>query len=411
MKLNINWLRKIKKKWDYIPDIPNSYVRSYLVLNYITPLGGLIHLGQIFAFHSLGAKIPSYANIGSSMIWLLLFLINRKGFVFTAFFIAGLEIIAHSFLCSLTIGPHVGYQYILFVIPIGSFLQPTGRILFKIFQAFLAIGSFTAIYYLTANIKPIYAISYNDAIATNIINLFFAGLFLVLLGYYYSKVASDAEEKLALEHAKAENLLQNILPKSIADRLKTENKTIADVFKETTILFADIVGFTSLSEKTDPDKLVALLNEIFSRFDDLVEKHQLEKIKTIGDAYMVAAGIPMANSDHAATVINFALDMKQELKQFNLAKNQDLRIRIGINSGPAIAGVIGKKKFIYDLWGDSVNIAARMESHGVPGEIQTTTATKKLVENQFVFKHRGKIQIKGKGMMDVYLVIGEKTDS
>lgn len=212
-------------------------------------------------------------------------------------------------------------------------------------------------------------------------------------------------DKLAIEQQKSENLLLNILPHPIAQRLKQEPQAIADGFSDVTVLFADIVGFTQLSTQISPEKLVALLNSIFSAFDQLVEKHGLEKIKTIGDAYMAVGGLPEPRADHARAVAMFALDMQDVLDKFNWETGHNLSIRIGINSGPVVAGVIGIKKFIYDLWGDTVNTASRMESHGIPGTIQITESTFQLIQNQFHIEPIGQVAIKGKGTMITYRVI------
>ncbi|MFB2922742.1 adenylate/guanylate cyclase domain-containing protein [Aerosakkonema sp. BLCC-F2] len=215
-------------------------------------------------------------------------------------------------------------------------------------------------------------------------------------------------KQLKAEQKKSEHLLLNILPQPIADRLKQEESTIADNFPEVTVLFADIVGFTKLAARTSPVELVTLLNQIFSAFDRLVEKHGLEKIKTIGDAYMVVGGLPIPRQDHAEAIAKMALDMQLEIKQFNALNNVDFSMRIGINTGPVVAGVIGIKKFIYDLWGDTVNTASRMESHGITGCIQVTEATYKCLNDKFEFERRGPIQVKGKGEMTTYLLIGKK---
>ncbi len=189
----------------------------------------------------------------------------------------------------------------------------------------------------------------------------------------------------------------NILPKPIADRLKVSQENIADAFPHTSILFADTVGFTQLSTNMSPDEVVALLNRYLSAYDDLTEKHKVEKIKTIGDAYMVAAGIPSQCSDHADTIVNMAIDMLEVTNRISRGLNQDLMIRIGINSGRSTAGIIGKKKFIYDLWGDTVNIASRMESHGESGKIQVAEGTYQLLKDKYAFEFRGEIEVKGKG--------------
>ncbi len=222
------------------------------------------------------------------------------------------------------------------------------------------------------------------------------------------QVSQEATRKLAKEQRKSEKLLLNILPRPIANRLKEKQQAIADGFAEVTVLFADIVGFTKLSATIPPQTLVALLNEIFSDFDQLAEKHGLEKIKTIGDAYMVVGGLPVPRADHAEAIVAMALDMQRAIAAFNRTQNQSLSIRIGINTGPVVAGVIGTKKFIYDLWGDTVNTASRMESHGIPGRIQMTASTYAQIQGKYPVEPQGKIAVKGKGDMETYLVVHQE---
>ena len=220
----------------------------------------------------------------------------------------------------------------------------------------------------------------------------------------------STNQELVAEQEKSNRLLLNILPEPIATELKEGHSNIADGFAEVTVLFADLVQFTQLSEKISPAEMVKLLNDIFSRFDGLTAKYGLEKIKTIGDAYMVAGGLPVRRPNHAEAVAEMALAMQAEMVRFNAERGQSFRMRIGINTGPVVAGVIGTSKFIYDLWGDTVNIASRMESHGVVGGIQVTEATYVCLKDRYQFQPRGPIQIKGKGEMVVYLLVGKKHD-
>ena len=173
------------------------------------------------------------------------------------------------------------------------------------------------------------------------------------------------------------------------------------------MLFADIVDFTVLSEKLPPGDLVTLLNDIFSIFDELAHQYQLEKIKTIGDAYMVAGGIPEPQDNHLETIADFALEMQQQLAEFNSEYKENFKLRVGIHTGPAVAGVIGVKKFVYDIWGDTVNTASRMESHGIVGEIQVSESTYIPLRDKYIFKERGIIDIKGKGKMSTYFLQGK----
>ena len=215
---------------------------------------------------------------------------------------------------------------------------------------------------------------------------------------------NDTLSALRVQQEQSERLLLNILPEEIANRLKQGDSTIADTFADVTVLFADIVGFTQLSARVSPTELVALLNDIFSTFDNLAERHGLEKIKTIGDAYMVVGGLPILRPDHAEAIAEMAIDMQEAIIDFSKTQNQHLSIRIGINTGPVVAGVIGIKKFIYDLWGDTVNTASRMESHGLPGSIHVTATTYQQLREKYFFESRGAIEVKGKGQMTTYLL-------
>jgi PAS domain S-box-containing protein len=218
-----------------------------------------------------------------------------------------------------------------------------------------------------------------------------------------------AEEALYAEQEKSERLLLNILPKVIADRLKQSHGVIADSFESVTVLFADIVGFTEISSAMSAQALVDLLNLIFSNFDTLSETYGLEKIKTIGDAYMVAGGIPVPTDTHAEAIASMALDMIDKVSELRDLTGQQLQIRIGIHTGAVIAGVIGTQKFIYDLWGDTVNIASRMESHSEVGKIQVTADTYQLLKNKFDLVERGAIEVKGKGLMQTYWLTNNKS--
>ncbi|MFN5763721.1 MAG: adenylate/guanylate cyclase domain-containing protein, partial [Pseudanabaena sp.] len=228
-----------------------------------------------------------------------------------------------------------------------------------------------------------------------------------------------AEESLRVEQKKSERLLLNVLPQEIAERLKnvqsktklhlkTSGTIIADSFEEVTVLFADIVNFTEYAASISASELVNVLNEIFSEFDHLVEQYDLEKIKTIGDSYMVVGGLPIPSKDHAEVIAEMALQMQTVIQKFKRTDGTNFSLRIGIHTGQAIAGVIGTKKFIYDLWGDTVNVASRMESYGVAGCTQVTEATYQLLKDKYHLDQRSAINIKGKGEMITYLLKGRR---
>jgi class 3 adenylate cyclase len=223
--------------------------------------------------------------------------------------------------------------------------------------------------------------------------------------------AVRSRRDLDLEREKSERLLLNVLPASIAIRLKQTEAVIADGFPDVTVMFADIVDFTRRSERIAPEQVVESLNDLFSVFDQLARERGLEKIKTIGDAYMVVGGLPEPRPDHADAVAEMALAMRAEVAGHVDPGGQPLAVRIGIDSGPVVAGVIGTSRFSYDLWGDTVNTASRMESHGLPGCIQVTARTYQRLRDRYRFERRGPIQVKGKGDVVTYLLVGRVQES
>jgi len=242
------------------------------------------------------------------------------------------------------------------------------------------------------------------------LNVAVGGTIVFTLLAVFARQRRDALAALREEQARAEGLLLNILPRSIADRLKAGTRTIADQFGSASILFADVVDFTPLAERLPPAEVVGVLDHLFSHFDVLAERYELEKIKTIGDSYMVAAGVPTPRSDHARALALMALDMQAAMSSVDEVGHLGLELRVGMNSGPVVAGVIGRKRFLYDLWGDTVNTANRMESHGTSGRIQITRATKELLEDEFVCEPRGTIQLKGKGEMEAWYLVGRRVN-
>jgi adenylate cyclase len=230
---------------------------------------------------------------------------------------------------------------------------------------------------------------------------------------YYEGTVRDMTERRKIEfklrrHRKeSERLLQSILPQSIGDRLRKEPGAIADSFEEVTVLFADIHSFTPLSSRITPTAQVELLNRLFSAYDQLVEQHGLEKIKTIRDVYFVAGGVPLPKADHSEAIAEMAIAMLQAADQVQAALCEPFQIRIGISTGAVVAGVLGTKRFTYDLWGDTVNLASRMQAYGLPGKIQVAPATYQRLQGKYKFEERGAIEIHGIGQMQTYWLTGK----
>ncbi|MBL7960606.1 hypothetical protein JNL27_10250 [bacterium] len=222
------------------------------------------------------------------------------------------------------------------------------------------------------------------------------------------QLLEEMNKRLILEEKKTEDMLLNILPRPIAERLKLNPGIIADHYQEVTVLFADIVDFTRLSMRLNPDRLVAMLDAVFSYFDSLCDRYGLEKIKTIGDAYMAVSGLPTPRADNIYAAADMAIDMREGMKAVSIQLGIPLTLRIGMCIGPVIAGIIGKKKFIYDLWGDTVNTASRMSSQGIDGTIQMSYDTFQQLDNLYAFANRGIITVKGKGEMPTYILLEKK---
>lgn len=255
----------------------------------------------------------------------------------------------------------------------------------------------TAAGLVAARIEPLYQVANPEYLAA--FNLVVVSLFIYVILYYFVRKSDQ------LFH-QADDLLRNVLPDEVAERLKASGgRMIADEFESASILFADISGFTSMAALLEPGEVVNLLNETFTVFDALVEERGLEKIKTIGDAYMVAAGVPVPRDDHARAICDLALAMQAQLRTETFA-DRSIEMRIGIASGPVTAGIIGRKKFSYDLWGDTVNLASRMESTGVAGRIQIAASTRHMIEPWFELEPRGIVELRGRGEVKTWFVVG-----
>ncbi len=313
------------------------------------------------------------------------------------------------FLLGLTLGGFVPSSAVVLwslLAPIGALIfygTRHARVWFFAYLVLIAISTLVEFFpHPTSNLPPFVLLTFF------LMNIGAISAVAFMLLYFFIRERNNALVQVRVERDKSESLLLNILPKEIAPRLKDNHATIADSYENASVLFADIVNFTPWSAELPPDEMVEMLNEIFSYFDSLLDKYGVEKIRTIGDNYMCAAGVPTPRPDHAKTLARMALDMRAYIRGRPLRNGKKLNFRIGINSGPLVAGVIGTKKFVYDLWGDPVNVAARMESYSVPGKIQIGYATYHLIHDEFVCEPRGIIEVKGKGKMATWFLVGEK---
>jgi adenylate cyclase len=292
-----------------------------------------------------------------------------------------------------------------FTAPVGALLFVGARQAVPWFIAFAALVGFSgAIDSALAAGAP--NIPEGVVIAYFVLNVLGVTTTAYVLLQYFVRARERALTELGVERAKSERLLLNVLPETVASRLKESDEVIADGFASATVLFADIVGFTPLAQQLAPADTVALLDRVFARWDALADRHGVEKIKTIGDAYMVAGGLPSPRRDHAEAIAEMALEMGGEVERCAAEGAVTLEVRIGIDTGPVVAGVIGRAKFSYDLWGDTVNTASRMEHHGVPGEIQVTERVYEALRGRYDLRRRGTVEVKGKGPMTTYLLLG-----
>ncbi|HEY7318533.1 MAG TPA: adenylate/guanylate cyclase domain-containing protein [Candidatus Binatia bacterium] len=357
----------------------------------------------VFIF--LGAPLAAvimFAYLAIVLVDLIVFGMTGRGFPLFLRFLTLSPLIASLLLVILFGGLMASAMHVVWglLTPLGALVvygPKAARQCFAAYIGVLGLGTFLS-YNVT---EPISVLDPRGISALMGLNIIGVSAFSFTILHYFVRERDLALGLLRNERERSESLLLNILPKDIVTILKNESRTIADHFEGASILFADVVDFTPMSAKMSPTELVDLLNEIFSYFDNLVEKYDVEKIKTIGDCYMVAAGVPRPRPDHAHVLARLALDMRQFVTQSRFGAHQ-ISLRIGINSGPVVAGVIGRKKFIYDLWGDAVNTASRMESHGSNGTIQITRATYELIKNEFVCERRGTLYVKGKGEMEAW---------
>jgi adenylate cyclase len=390
------------------PEFLGKSIMSFLVL-----AESLVCIFWIFTLSGLGegyeviAAVPYFYLIISYISLFLFYRFKRyEYFTFTQL----IMLLVMPFVMQWAIGGFAASSGVA----IWAILSPVGALMilgtrqstpwFLLFVG-LAFISWKLNHYFAGNAMPI---------PNDIKNAFFlmniTGTASILYGVLRYFQAQKERVMLSLEHeqARSEKLLLNILPAAIAERLKANDMRIADHYDAVTVLFADLVNFTQMSEKMPPLQLIDLLSQVFLKFDQLAEKYQVEKIKTIGDAYMVVSGAPVMCDDHAHRIAEMAFEMKVALQEVAVRTGLNLNMRIGIHTGPVVAGVIGSAKFSYDLWGDTVNLASRMENICKPNSIQVTQETQRLLKEDYLFSEKASVDVKGKGLVDTYVLLGKK---
>jgi adenylate cyclase len=368
------------------------------------PIGAIWGIVYIWFHESLSGMIPLSYAIVSFLSVTHFALTHRYHFFRTSQLVL---ILFLPFLLMISLGGFISASAVI----LWSFISPLGALLFAEYKhsprwllAYLALLVLSG--FLQSQVGSANQLPQSLVIIFFVLNIGAVSTISFVLLHYFVGQKERAYHLLRLEQDRSENLLLNVLPREIAARLKGGERIIADYHPSVSILFADLVGFTPLTNQLSPTAMVELLNEIYSHFDSLIEKYEVEKLRTIGDNYMIASGLPRPRADHAQAIAGLALEMNTYIASLAPVGNRRLSFRLGINSGPVIAGVIGHKKFAYDVWGDTANIASRMESQGVPGKIQITQATYELIKTDFICEPHGSIEVKGKGPMQTWFLVG-----
>ena len=347
-------------------------------------------------------------NVVSVAVWGGCLLLHARGRYRRLGGPAFAEIFAHATLCVVVLGTGSGFHLYLLTAVALPFLVPFYGTVLRWSLAAVAGLAFAALLVYGQLVPP--ASDQPDAVLAGFLagNAVGIGVVIAAIIATYERVVVRAEAALEKAYLRTEDLLHAVLPSSIVERLKEEPGSVAERHEEVSILFSDLVGFTRLSGRMEPEEVVELLNRIFSDFDALVAEGSAEKIKTIGDAYMAVAGAPVREPRHADAVADLALAMRSRVRAVAREEGLELELRIGLHSGTAVAGVIGTQRLAYDLWGDAVNTASRMEALGVPGEIQVTAATRRLLEPRYRLEPRGTVDVPGKGAMETWFLRGPR---
>lgn len=365
------------------------------------------HFLVLLLFFQLGVMPMALVGVASVALYLCAFLLLARGRFRTAFWIAVFELSLHGILATLLVGPQFGFQYYPLLVLILLFIQPFYSTAQSVFFSGTTLASAGLITGYALYHPPLYAVSSGWSEVMIVTMMMLWPIFVLVMVLPFIRASAEAEEALEAAFAESERLLLNVLPQPIAERLKASPGMIADEHDNVAVLFVDIVGFTAMSDRLSPGQIVQLMNQIFSAVDALVEKFGAEKIKTIGDAYMVAVGLPTPCADPDETIAELALEILAAFDAFlEPGTNRPVEARIGIHSGRVVAGVIGNRKFAYDIWGDTVNTAARLESAGVPGKIQLTEEMAARLAERFFVTPRGEITVKGKGQVAVCFLDG-----
>lgn len=405
---NINALLKLFASAP--PGISSGEMRAMTVMKVGLPLGALVHASWVLMFSHLDLQLLAYWNIAATFCFAgAAVLVHKQGWLKPIVLWLGIfEVPLHGALATAYTGAETAFWVYpatsaVFTLAVAWYSWKTRFLISVTIVSLAPIILAMVVYY--GSIVELSSAWKAYFVLTNA--LFGVGQLVLMFGVF-NRAVETAEDRLTIEFDRAEGLLRNILPDPIATRLKDGEKVIADEHGDVSVIFADIVDFTAASSKLSPTELVETLNMVFSEFDRLAQKHHVEKIKTIGDSYMVVVGAPDERRNHAEVAVDMALDMMAAAKTVSSRTHFPIEMRVGVNSGPVVAGVIGTSKFAYDLWGDAVNVASRMEAHSHPGMVLITETTRQKLSSRFDVRSDGKREVKGKGQMEVYSVNGSQ---
>ena len=447
--LKFTWdiIRKIYAHYDTLPaKVERENSRFYTVANLAQTIAWMTHFSWIFVFYSMGVEPLAWIQFVSVALYIVAIIFNRHGHHMTSMSIAMFELIFHQVLAVKLIGAESGFQYYIPVTAIFPFLLPRGNVFMKSFLLLLSVAGFLVIEFYYVKQQPMYTLSENAQLIFRFINIAACFGLIAVWAYYLNigiyrgevilerrirevaelekkaeqaQLAHDLEMKerdneifrlrnieLEDEKNKSRNLLLNILPEETADELMNSGKATSRRYDAATVLFADFVGFTAKSEKLSPEDLINRIDIYFTAFDKIAEKYNIEKIKTIGDAYMAVGGVPVANQTHITDAVQAAMEMLKFVEEEKTRDPVAFDLRIGIHTGSLVAGVVGRHKFQYDIWGDTVNVAARMEQNSEAGRINISGAVYDHVREKFKCTSRGEIEAKNKGKISMYFLEG-----
>lgn len=398
-------MKRILKYFHETPQhIPLEELRYYKLIRVVLGLAGLAHFFFSFLFFTLGVKEMFYIQFLSLSIFAFAFYLNERRHYFTSITIGICEVIGHQIIAVALIGSDSGFQYSLLLSAMVPFLLPPGKMVIKSIILLSSLIGFLVIIFIIGENTPIYTLGTEVTFWLEFTNILVIFLFFGIWGMYFTNAMKDTEDKLNVEREKSDSLLNNILPKHIANELKATGKAEPRRFEKVTILLTDFKGFTQLVASIPADTLVRELNDIYSQFDDIMAEEGVEKIQTIGDAYLAICGILDKDSDHAYKCVKAAKRMLEFLEIRNTQNKIQWIMRVGIHSGPIVAGVVGKRKFAYNLFGDTINTASRFETTSEPGKVNISFSTYEEIKDRVSCEYRGKVQAKGKGELDMYFV-------